>query len=72
MADGRPFQEVKDHELQKAYQHPLKDMCNVKDIPSWVSEICSGNEMRTDGRRIKIFIRLFWPSDVGRKVGQRS
>ena len=31
--------------LQKEHVHP--DMCvyNMKEIPSWVSEICSGNEI---------------------------
>ena len=29
------------------YTTPLRDMC-VKEIPQWVSEICSRNETRTD------------------------
>ena len=55
MADGQPFKLVKVHKPQKAHLHHLRDLCGqYQKNPPWVSEICTGNKSRTDGRAYNV------------------
>ena len=64
MADGRLFKQVKVHIPQKALVYRVRDMC----VQYEKTEICSGNEMQTDGGRTSEVTLIPRTNFVGRGI----
>ena len=73
MVDGRPIIQVKFQKRQKAHLHTPKGCASkIKEIHPWVSEVCSGNEMRTDRRGLDIRGDANTPPHQPRRAGDKN